>query len=657
MLVAALAVVGLTVGSGPESESLGRSGSVVIVSVPGLQWQDLEGSETPHLDALLRGGSALLSVRASEVLTTRFDGYLTVNAGNRVGVGADQPDTGPEDPRCAPVVDAARDAADDALTGAEPGALGSALHDAGLTTAAYGSDLAALTLMDDTGCVDVAGPEPPVTLTEDVTVVELLGLERDAPAAIRLAALVDIDASVARLDLGDDALVLLVAVSAPDDAADVTVAGVAGAASGDGHGDAPWALLSATTRRGGYVTLADVAPTILEALGLDVPASMNGTPITRAVAAAADDDDQIGDLADAADLTRFRDRAVGPVSVMFTVLIVFCGFAALRRLARPARMLAPLVIAIPSVAFLSGLVDYHRLPLDFYVVAVLAVSIAVAAIATASYSTWGPWAPVAALATLLWLVLLTDVVTGGRLQINTPLGYSATSAGRFQGFGNLAFALLAGASLVVAVVPLLLGRDRGPSAVWAAMVGCVTIIGVGAPGFGSDVGGTLALVPTFVVVVLLVAGRRVGWRRVAAAALASVLVLCVLAAIDRARPASSRTHLGRFADRLLDGEASLIIRRKIQGNVDILFATFWSFVLVGLFVGAGVVWWWSRERFGAFLAERPPVRAALIGFVIVAFLGSALNDSGVVIFGIMLGVFIPFLVSVLIVRVPRAARR
>jgi hypothetical protein len=345
------------------------------------------------------------------------------------------------------------------------------------------------------------------------------------------------------------------------------------------------------------------------------------------------------------------------VSVLFAVFIAFCGFAALGRRARAARMLAPFVLAIPSVAFLSGLVDYHRLPLDFYVVAVLAVAIAVAAVATASYSRWGPWAPAAALATLLWLVLLTDVVTGGRLQINTPLGYSATSAGRFQGFGNLAFALLAGASLVVAVVPVLLGRPRAPAAVWAALVGCITVIGVGAPGFGSDVGGTLALVPTFIVVVLLVGGRTVGWRRAAAAALASVLVLCVLATVDLARPASSRTHLGRFADEVLDGEASLIIRRKIQGNVDILFATFWSFVLVGLFVGAGVLWWRSRERFGAYLVGRPAVRAALIGFVVVAVLGSALNDSGVVIFGIMLGVMIPFLVAVLVVPVPRAARR
>jgi hypothetical protein len=342
---------------------------------------------------------------------------------------------------------------------------------------------------------------------------------------------------------------------------------------------------------------------------------------------------------------------------MFTVLIAFCGFAALGRRARIARMLAPLVMSIPTVAFLSGLVDYHRLPLDFYVLCVLTVAIAIAAVATASWSGWGPWAPTTALCLLLWLVLVVDVATGGRLQINTPLGYSATSAGRFQGFGNLAFALLAGASIVVAVIPVLLARREPHAVLWAATVGCLSVIAVAAPAFGSDVGGTLALVPTFVVVVLLIAGRRVDWRRAVGAGVAAVVVLCGLAAVDLARPAESRTHLGRFARKVLDGEAGLIIRRKIRGNLDILFATFWSFVLVALFVGGAVLWWRSRDRFADYLATRPALRAFMLGFVIVAFLGSALNDSGIVIFGIMLGVMIPFVVATTVAPVLRAGRR
>jgi hypothetical protein len=555
-------------------------------------------------------------------------------------------------------VEVAADAADDDLNGAEPGSLGQALHGAGLTTGAYGSELAIVALMDRDGCVDVASTDVPAGLAEDVTSVDLRGLEIAAPAAARLATLLDIDAAIGELPLPADAFVMVVAPSAPDDAADVTVTAIVppGDAARRGDESGEWALLSASTRRSGYVTLADLAPTILSVVGGEVPESMNGTPVTRTRSDAADLQERVAELADAADLTEFRDRAIGPVSVAFIVFLVVCGVAGLGGRARLARMLAPFVVSIPTVAFLSGLVDYHRLPLDFYVVAVLAVAAVFAALATASYSRWGGWAPTTALAGLLWLVLIVDIATGGHLQINTPLGYSATSAGRFQGFGNLAFALLSGSALAVAVVPVLLGLSRAAAALWAATIGCVTLVGVAAPAFGSDVGGTLALVPTFIVVVLLIGGHRVGWRRAVLAGVASVAVLCGVAAIDLARDAGSRTHLGRFAQKVLDGDAGLIVRRKIQGNLDILFATFWSFVLVALFAGGAVLWWRSRERFAAYLADRPAVRAFLIGFVIVAFLGSALNDSGIVIFGIMCGVMVPFLVAVTIAPVPRAGR-
>ena len=43
-----------------------------------------------------------------------------------------------------------------------------------------------------------------------------------------------------------------------------------------------------------------------------------------------------------------------------------------------------------------------------------------------------------------------DIVTGGWLQINTVFGYSPIVAGRFAGYGNQAFSLLAISALLVA---------------------------------------------------------------------------------------------------------------------------------------------------------------------------------------------------------------
>lgn len=661
-IVAVLVVVGFTAGSGPASQPLGRTDSVVIVSVPGLRWQDLVATETPALDAYL-GRAGLMSVRAIGPETSVLEGHLTIGAGNRVEADSDV--AAVVDGRCIPgVIESATRSAEDDLNGAVPGALGATLRAAGVTTSVFGPPEALAALMDVDGCVDRYAAELPDEVGTGVTVLAFVGLERVEVAVDRAALLRDIDARLAALTVPDGAIELLVAPSAVDDGAEVTVVGVRTSAD-----DPPGSLVSPTTRRADYVTLPDVAPAVLAAFGLETPESMNGTEMRATGADDADRTAQQDRLADLAERVELRDRAVGPVSVVLVVLMVICGLAGIGGRARLARMTAPIVVAYPIVAFATGLVAYHQLPLNFVVVMIPVLATVLAAVAVSAASRLGPWAPVGALAASLWFVLVADVVTGGRLQINTPLGYTPTVAGRFQGFGNLSFGLV-GVSAVVAAVLLLhrpapetadrVGSPAAPALVpptWAAaFVGAVTAVAVAAPAFGSDVGGTLAIVPTFVVVVTMIAGRRVGWKPLLAVGVGSVVLVTALAALDMSRPASSRTHLGRFLDELLHGDGGLVIRRKMRGNLAILTSSFWSFVLIGVVLVGGVVVWRRRASMLPALEARPALRVFLAGFGIVAFLGFALNDSGLAVPAIMLAVAVPWVVASVVPIVKRAGR-
>jgi hypothetical protein len=639
--VVVFAAIGFGGRSGPNTTAIAPTTDVVIVSVPGLRWQDLEAVESPHLHELV-GAGALLSVRALGPETSRTEAYLSLDAGNRVA--ADGVPARLEDGRCVPdLVGAAADSADDDLNGAEPGAFGDALAAAGLPTSVFGSPAAIAALMDGDGCVSAYDPSVPSgAVPRGVVLVEYEGLDVDGPAAARRDTLQDIDAAVGALVVPDDAVVLLLAVNAIDDAAEVTVAGLS-------VGDAPATLSSPTTRRAGYVTLADVAPTILQTVGLEVPESMNGTVMAVAGSEHESVPDQVAEFADLAERVAFRDRAVGPVSVVMVVLLVLCGAAALGRRGRLARLLAPIVLAYPSVTFLLGLVPYHHLPLDFVVVMVPVVAAAVAAVATSALSSRGAWVPSAALAGLLWSVLVIDVATGGRLQINTPLGYTPTIAGRFQGYGNLSFGLVAGAAMVVAVVAAwAVPARRGWVLGAAAWVGAITLVADAAPRFGSDVGGTLAILPAVVVLLTVLAGRRIGWRRLVLAGVGTAVLVMMLAALDLARPAASRTHLGRFADDLLHGDGGLVIRRKLRGNLSILTSSFWSLLLVALLVAVGVLAWRRRAALVTALEHRPTTKAFLAGFVTVAVLGFALNDSGIAVPAVMLTVGVPWSVATLV---------
>ncbi len=655
--VVALMVLGwFGVRPAPATEPLARAEQVVLVSVPGVRWQDLDAVDTPHLDALI-GDSALLSVRAIGSSTSLLEGYASWGAGNRLEPSGGEQRFEVVDGCAAGMAAALADAADDELNGAVPGALGDVLRGAGLTTAVFGGVEAVAVLMDGSGCVDRFDTGAAPVFDADVTLVEWRGLEVGGPAAERVEAVLALDAAVASWAIPADAAVGLVAAMAVDDGAEVTVV----AWRGSEVGAAPEALQSPSTRRAGYLTLNDLAPTVLSVVGLASPESMNGTPAVSA-GAVASTSERVRELADLADRVAFRDRAITPVVACIAIGVALCIVLWWRGRIRHARAVGATTVALPTVAFLSGATDYHLLPLWVYVVvAVVAASVlAMAAAAGAAAGTMS-FTTVDILAGVLWVVLVVDLVTGGHLQINTPLGYTPTVAGRFQGLGNVAFGLLAVAGVATACAVHEVGERRGRSVAWWASgwlvaVGALTAVVVAAPRFGSDMGGTLAVVPSIAVAFAVATGRRIGWRRIAVMAVATVGSVVALGMLDHARPASEQTHLGRFVGRLLDGEAGLILRRKMQGNIDLFTASVFP-VLGVLVVALGALYAWRRRNdLAVLLRDRRAVRAFLAGFGTVAILGLALNDSGIAVPAVMLAVAVPRVLATMVPVPERVAR-
>ncbi|HKA03918.1 MAG TPA: hypothetical protein VKD67_06295, partial [Acidimicrobiales bacterium] len=296
-----------------------------------------------------------------------------------------------------------------------------------------------------------------------------------------------------------------------------------------------------------------------------------------------------------------------------------------------------------------GLVRYDRLGLTGYTVAVFAAA-AVLAGAAWSLRRWHPLAPALALAGLNWLVQIVDIVTGGRLQINTTLGYSPIVAGRFQGYGNLAFAIVAATAIVLATG--LWGEAPAPRAardrwwVLAVVLMAVTVVADGWPAFGSDVGGVLSCVPAFALVAVLLGGWKVSVRRALAIGAGTVAIVAVFALVDLARPADERTHLGRFVADIGNGEAWLVLRRKLESNWHVLTSTPWTLVVLALIGALAVVAVRRRGLVADVQAKAPGLRACLLGSLVLAVLGFVSNDSGIAVPAMMIGVVVPWLILV-----------
>ena len=320
--------------------------------------------------------------------------------------------------------------------------------------------------------------------------------------------------------------------------------------------------------------------------------------------------------------------------------------------------------ALPVATYLAGLVPWERtgIPAPALIAAVVVADLAVVALALL-----GPWrrhrlGPPLAVLALTFVTLVTDVLTGSSLELNGLLGYDAIVAGRFTGFGNLTFGLLSVSALTVtAAAATWLARRAGPgrartvTAATVVGIGLLTVGVIGAPGLGRDFGGVLAALPGFLLLAMLLTGVRVTVVRLAAVLAVAVLAVAAVAVLDWRRPPGERTHLGRFVEQVLTGEAWTVVSRKAQANLDILLGSPLAWVLP---VAAVAAYWLLRPGGllrrtgsgpGTGLAWLPPadvdvLRAALLAGLLSLAVGAAVNDSGVALPATAAVLLVPLLV-------------
>ncbi len=506
-----------------------------------------------------------------------------------------------------------------------------------------------------------------------VTLVELSDLERadqyrarvesDQADALYDAALQHTDAVLGELlaRTGPDDLVMVLSPAAPRAGETLTPLAV----RGPGHRSGT--LTSGSTGRTGYVALIDIGPTILDQFGIDLPSSMVGAPIT----ASNDGDRGTGRYEQFIrwnESTALRDGIVSAVVralVVGQVLLSGLGLLVLARGDRRRhRWLAAaclVAMSVPVATFLLGLVPGRYLALGSFLLATLALAGVLAAVSVLVGRRWPPgWSRAVATATvpvvLTWLVLLADVVSGGRLQINTVLGYSPAVGGRYSGFGNNAYAVFGMAAVVLAASAwTMVGADRGPDRrrlVLAGVVGLflVTIAVDGHPRLGADVGGVLSIVPIAVVVVWLLLGRPIRARTAALGLAATAVALAIFTAIDLARPESEQTHLGRTVRRAAgdDGGSGFLslLTRKVDTNISIFLSSEWTWTLP-LAVVILVVAWRGSDRVAARLPSGSGSRALLVGGAAMCLAGTLVNDSGVAVAATMLLLLVPHVLYLL----------
>jgi hypothetical protein len=467
-------------------------------------------------------------------------------------------------------------------------------------------------------------------------------LTPDALAVQKQAALRRTDALVGRMladvDPARDA-VFVVSPASPRRGSGLTVTGLRA------PGVAPELMRSATSRRDGFVYVVDIAPTILQMLGLQAPAKMEGE--TMEVVGGVAHGDRITTLIQANDDGVFRDAKVMTANNILITLAALLALAALLVVARaPRRAHLAQFLALVVLGFLFA--TYAATPLHFgrsgnssaYFGFLAACAVVFAAVCRLVGGR-RRYLPLGLALAAIVVLHVGDLLAGARLELNSVFGYSATVGIRVSGQGNLTFSQLTVAVLLLG--GLAVWRRPGRATVLAVIAMLVvTLLVMAAPPWGGDFGAAIAGAPAFGLFAWLLLGRQIRVRTVAILGVVLVVSGLLVGFADLMRPKDQRTHVGRFFDKVAnDGLAgfALTLQRKGMENIASFRGTKLLWILPIVAVLVWYLWRTPKGRIHQLFTDVPVIRHTMLALAVVAFLGYALNDSGVAIPSIMALVF------------------
>ncbi|HEY3671413.1 MAG TPA: hypothetical protein VGN51_10805 [Acidimicrobiia bacterium] len=407
----------------------------------------------------------------------------------------------------------------------------------------------------------------------------------------------------------------------------------------------PEFLRSATSRRNGFVYVIDIAPTILDLLGINVPKVMEGRAME--VVNGPPHDQRVTTLVHANEDAVFRDSKVGLANnIAIALAVVLALVAALvawrrRRGEGLVRFFALAVLGFLFATYAAEPLHFGRSDNSAAYLAFLVVGSLVFAGVCRLLGGRHPYRPLALALAITVVVHVLDLLAGARLELNTVFGYSATVGIRVAGQGNITFSQLTAAVLLLG--GLAVWRRPGRLTVYAviAMLG-FTLLVMAAPPFGGDFGAAIAGAPGFGLFAWLLLGKTVRFRTVAILGVVLVVAGLVVGFADYLRPRDQQTHVGRFFDELLNGasgDSFLTIRRKLDANLASFGGTKLLWVLPVVALLAWFLWRARGSVIRPLYRSVPAIRQTVLALAVVALLGYALNDSGVAIPAVMALVF------------------
>ena len=380
-------------------------------------------------------------------------------------------------------------------------------------------------------------------------------------------------------------------------------------------------LTSDSTRTRGYVLSTDIAPTILDRLGIGIPSAMSGQPIRAEGRVDVAGIEALGARMDS--ISGRRGPVIGISLAAWLVALALAVLLSRGRMARRAVKLTGLsVVYLPLVLLVGAAIEPSQ---GAERLLVLAGAPACAAITLAFASGYRALAVASALVVLAYAV---DVVAGSPLTTISLLGPNPGLGVRFYGIGNELEALLAvlvvggtGAA-IQGFAPRL--APRTAAAIFVAVgLTCAFVFAAGR--FGADVGAAIVMPIGAGAAASKVATpqRRTALVVIMTSSLAFVGFISLIDLISGANAHLTRSVLdaGGF------GDLAEVAQRRLQLSAHSFIRPI-VFVFLPLLLALAALAIARRETLRAWFAAAPLLAAGLFGALVAVVAGTLANDSG-----------------------------
>lgn len=392
-------------------------------------------------------------------------------------------------------------------------------------------------------------------------------------------------------------------------------------------------LQSATTRWPGIVANIDIAPTVLQAYGVD-----KGVMLGRSMEIQSMDSRQAVDYLIALEQKIFRVSKYRSPVLRFLVIfqiVIYLFTLALLIIPKPLNQKFIRLVQFILIFSLST-------PLILLVVAKTRVIVLFVLIGLiyAYFSEKDPLLIIMVIGILTAGLISIDVVNGSWLMRFSYLGYDPLGGARFYGIGNEYMGILIGA-LIIGWSILRELRPKKPigstaTALWDLGVFVLTAVIIAAPQWGTNVGGTITAVAGFGVTWLCLHKKQFKMGGVGSILLLGFIIvfsLGLLMYIDANRPETGQSHIGQTVSIIQQEGLSAvvqIIKRKLDMNIKLFKYSLWSRALIAAIIAMGASLIWPSRYLQWLLLNHPCLVKGIIGTLTATITALAVNDSGVV---------------------------